>query len=99
MRADPADKKFEHPVFVRLESGELEIVSTVGKAAETLLYKWPGKDMSRKHLAARKACLRALEGLAEAKLAREAFTAAAEEAGALERMPRVITDFLPKKRR
>lgn len=58
------------------------ISSTVG-AAEFLLHDWPGDPGARKHLAARKACIAVLEGIKEARIARRAFEAAADDADIL----------------
>jgi len=97
LRIDPLDKKFDNPLFVRRKDGHLAIVNSVAQAADVLLNGWPGSQSRKAHVAAREACLRALQGLEDARKAREAVEAAAKDAGALERMPRVITDFLPKK--
>lgn len=97
MRLDPLDKKFDHPLFIRRKDGHLAVVNSVAQAADVLLNNWPGSQSRKAHYAAREACLKALQGLDDARKAREALEAAAKAAGALERMPRVITDFLPKK--
>lgn len=96
MCPDPLDKQFDAPLFVRRKDGHLAVVKTVAQAADVLLNAWPKSQSRKAHRAAREACLRALEGRHDAARAREAVEAAAKDAGALERMPRVITDFLPK---
>ena len=96
MRLDPLDKEFTDPLFVRGKNGHLAIVNTVAQAADVLLNNWPGSQSRKAHHAAREACLRALQGLDDAQKARGALEVAAKAAGALERPPRVITDFLPK---
>ena len=97
LRIDPLDKEFDSPVFVRRKDGYLEVVTTAAKAADLLLNKWPGSQSRKVHRAAREACLRALQGLDDARKAREALEAAAKDAGALDHPPRVITDFYPPK--
>ncbi|CCV15386.1 DUF982 domain-containing protein [Mesorhizobium sp. STM 4661] len=54
----------------------------VAQAADILLNRWPAKT-GKKHIAAGKACLGALEGLKEARFARAAFINAAIEADIL----------------
>ncbi|MEO3386027.1 DUF982 domain-containing protein [Mesorhizobium sp. CAU 1741] len=75
---------FDQPVRVFLDPrGNVAInVTSATQAAELLLTEWPTKP-GAKHLAARKACLEVLEGIAEARRARLAFADAAEEAGVL----------------
>jgi hypothetical protein len=59
-------------------------VRTTLEAAQMLLNRddWP-KAAARNHLKARQACLDVLSGLREARTAREAFEAAARDAGIL----------------
>lgn len=73
---------------VRLLTGPYGTVAytarTVGDAAEVLLEKWPKKaPRGPAHLAAREACIAVLSRVEEARHAREAFEAAAEEANLL----------------
>lgn len=79
------DPRYFHPP-VRVEFGRVgqtRSVSSAREAAELLLdQRWPQPD-GRKHLAARQACMAVLEGLKEARHARKAFEAAAEEADIL----------------
>jgi len=98
LRLDPLDKPFDRPVFVRRKDGYLEVVTSVAKAADLLLNKWPGSQSRRAHVAARQACLSALQGVEDASKARDALEAAAKDAKALDRPPRVITDFYPPKK-
>lgn len=80
------------PVFtppVRVALGKVgnitHVVTSAERAADILLNDWPTEG-GRKHLAARKAVLRALEAARDAKAAneaRKAFAAAAIEAGIL----------------
>jgi hypothetical protein len=79
--------QFSPPVRVALgKLGNVTfMVSTPERAAEVLLQEWPTEGGS-KHLAARKAVLKALEAARDARAAqraREAFAAAADEAGIL----------------
>jgi hypothetical protein len=57
-------------------------IRTTLEAAQMLLerHDWP-KSAARNHLKARQACLEVLQGLREARAAREAFEAAAKDAG------------------
>ncbi|MEI9406585.1 DUF982 domain-containing protein [Mesorhizobium argentiipisi] len=57
-------------------------VDRVAQAADILLNRWPAPT-GRKHIAARKACLRVLRGLNETRHARKAFVEAAAEADIL----------------
>lgn len=76
----PSDR-FDRTVPVQVTPNRIRMVGSAKEAAETLLYRWPGTIDTRKHLAARKACLAVLEGVGEARKARAAFEAAAKEAG------------------
>jgi hypothetical protein len=74
------DREFDKPVqILHGRPGASRLVRTTAEAAEFLLYKWPTKG-GRKHRSARQACLEVLEGLKEARSARSAFEAAADEA-------------------
>ena len=95
-RSQNLDKPFDRPVPIRLKDGHFRSIESVQVAAQALLYKWPDDGAGKRHLAARRACLKVLEGLAEAKAAREAFEAAARESGNLTERPRTIIDFLPQ---
>lgn len=75
------------PVRVALgKTGNVtHVVTSAERAADILLNHWPSKG-GRKHLASRRAVLRALEAARDAKAAseaRKAFAAAADEAGIL----------------
>jgi len=95
LRLDPLDKPFDRPVFVRRKDGYLEVVTSVAKAADLLLNKWPGSQSRKAHIAARQACLRALQGVEDASKARDALETAAKDVKALDKPPMVITDFYP----
>lgn len=76
---------WSEPVPVRLTANQTFNVSDPEKAAEILLYEWPGDTAGSRHRAARRAVLKALENAKDAKAsmaARKAFAAAVEEAGA-----------------
>lgn len=78
---------FSPPVRVALgKAGNItHVVTSAERAADILLNDWPSEG-GRKHLAARKAVLRALEAARDIKAAsdaRKAFAAAATEAGIL----------------
>lgn len=82
---------FDKPVRVVLgEAGNMTAVITRPvQAAEKLLFEWPVQSGAR-HLAARKAVLKAMENAQDANLrmkARKAFEAAADEAGILRPEP------------
>lgn len=79
--------EFFPPIRVALgKAGNVtHVVTSAERAADILLNDWPSQG-GRKHLAARKAVLRALEAASDAKAAsdaRKAFIAAASEAGIL----------------
>ena len=64
--------------------GKTVAVNNPRRAAEILLYEWPGDAKLPKHRTARAAVLKALENAADAKAsmaARRAFDAAVKEAG------------------
>lgn len=75
---------FDRPVSVVIDRrGNItRSISSTTEAAEVLLNEWP-TEPGKKHLAARNACLKVLEGLAESRQARAAFEAAAREANVL----------------
>ena len=77
------DIRFDRPV--KILTGKAFSVSrqveTTAQAADYLLNKWPAGTAGKKHLAARLACIAVLDGLKEARAARKAFEAAADEAG------------------
>lgn len=80
-------EEFEKPVRVALgRAGNITYnVTTPEQAAEKLLFEWPATT-GEKHLAARKAVLKAMENAHDAMLrakARAAFEEAADEAGIL----------------
>lgn len=77
-------RHFDRPVRILTGKGRTVArnVETTLEAAKYLLDpKWP--SAGKRHLAARKACLAVLDGLKEARAARKAFEAAADEAGIL----------------
>ena len=79
--------EFDKPVRVALgRAGSVTFnVTTPEQAAEKLLMEWP-VEAGKRHLAARKAVLKAMEHAHDVLLlakARKAFEAAAEEAGIL----------------
>jgi hypothetical protein len=96
------DREFDKPVqILHGRPGASRLVRSTAEAAEFLLYKWPVPG-GRKHLDARKACMAVLEGLKEARAARSAFEAAADEAeilvgGSAAKNP--VAKFLGKHRR
>lgn len=82
------------PVWIWEKPGTRRGISNVRAAAEWLLFFWPEAFLKTDaHRAAREACLDANEGKIEMEAAREAFRAAAEEAGILTTDPR--DDFPP----
>jgi hypothetical protein len=77
------NKYFDRPVRVLIGSpGEIRIISSTREAAECLHYRWPVEG-GRMHHSARGACMAAMEGLLEARVARKAFVLAAKEANIL----------------
>jgi len=73
------------PVPVWISASNCRIVSDVGEAARMLVEDWPDDfQASETHVAAKKACLAALQGKGDIRAAREAFIEAAREAGLLE---------------
>jgi hypothetical protein len=63
--------------------GRMRVLNTVSDLAHFLLYEWPVEDPGPKHLAARKACISALEGTLSAGACRIAFIEAALEDGVM----------------
>lgn len=64
-------------------AGQVQHIGSARRAAEWLLNEWPTEIDTAKARAARKACLKTLEGQCKAAVARKAFREAAEEAGIL----------------
>jgi hypothetical protein len=74
------DFVFDEPVCVDLgEKGRVRRVVMATQAADYLLHRWPTKGGSR-HREARHALMEALQGLKQARDARQAFEMAAKEA-------------------
>jgi hypothetical protein len=72
------------PVRIWQSGSVLRAVTSVEEAAEWLLERWPEKAQGRRaHLAAREACLAALDGAGTVETAGERFIRAAREAGIL----------------
>ncbi|WP_354552054.1 DUF982 domain-containing protein [Kaistia defluvii] len=72
------------PVFVWITAGTTQAVDDVVRAAEILLKHWPEEfAASDLHNAARLACLEAWQDDGDPSEVREAFIAAAQEAGIL----------------
>jgi hypothetical protein len=74
---------FDEYVTIKATRGQRLNISSARQAADWLLYKWPAETDTDKAWRARKACLEALQGKVETAAARQAFCAAAEEAGIL----------------
>lgn len=73
------DLRFDRPVHVLLGRGNVHhTIRTVAEAADALVNRWP-KQGGNAHLAARRACLSALQGKRTAMAARKAFEKAARE--------------------
>ncbi|MEW9838553.1 DUF982 domain-containing protein [Mesorhizobium marinum] len=83
------DKQFDEPVHAQLKPGKIRAVTWTSQAAKALLYEWPDKR-GRRHRTARQACLDVMSGLKDARAARRAFTAAAEEADILVPIEHVV---------
>ena len=76
-------KPWTKPVTVETAKlGKLRVIASTADAARFLLEQWP-VDHGPLHLDAREACLAVLDGEKPAEFARDAFVAAAEEAGIL----------------
>ena len=78
---------FSAPVHVALgrAGNVIRVVQSPERAAEVLLHEWPAR-ITRKHVAAREAVLRALENAHDRRLteeARKSFAEAAVDAGIL----------------
>jgi hypothetical protein len=61
--------------------GRIRIVTSVGEATEVLLHDWPETGRGEAYRGALHACYEALEGELDVEDARDAFIAAAQEAG------------------
>ena len=61
--------------------GRMRTVTSVGEAAEVLLHDWPEAGRGEAYRGALHACYEALEGELDVEDARDAFIAAAQEAG------------------
>lgn len=83
------DRYFPKSVRVMLDprGATADVVSSVRKAAELLLYDWP-EGGGPKLSAAKRACLAALEGTGTTAAAQRAFVAAAKEVDALFEVPK-----------
>ncbi len=83
------DRYFPKSVRVMLDprGAKSDIVSSVRKAAELLLYEWP-EGGGPKLSAAKRACLAALEGTGTTAAAQRAFIAAAKEVDVLFEAPK-----------
>jgi hypothetical protein len=76
---------FSSPVPVTIKTGSCQNICHVEEAAEILLHHWPREDISDPlSIAARQACLDALQGRSDIENARTAFEAAARDVGILE---------------
>ena len=75
------DKPFKTPVIVDLGSGADRDVKSVKEALDILSMEWPGEKGGAIHAEAVRTCRLALSGRLPAEKAREAFSAAAWEAG------------------
>ncbi|WP_187829424.1 DUF982 domain-containing protein [Labrys sp. KNU-23] len=73
-------KPWSHPVKFETSVGQFRIIMTTEDAARYLLNGWPIDD-GEKLIAARRACLDALEDEVPAAQTRKAFIEACEEAG------------------
>ncbi|MCW5706752.1 DUF982 domain-containing protein [Shinella sp.] len=72
---------WDEPVTIEtLTLGRYQSVTSAAEAARILLEEWP-VDEGEAYLAAKTACLAVLAGEAEPVTARDAFLAAADEAG------------------
>lgn len=76
------DKRFPRPVLVRLELSSTRAVATAWEALECLSGPWPIITGHCARIAAQ-SCRDALDGLRAPEAARQAFAAAAREAGVL----------------
>ena len=73
-------------VSISLKPGRIRRISTLDDAGKALLYDWPGTPDTAKHVAARRAVLKAMgsaKSSAETAKARKALQEAAKEAGIL----------------
>lgn len=76
-----SDKPFKTPVIVDLGSGTDRDVKSVKEALDLLSMEWPGGKRGIMHAEAIRSCRLSLDGRLPVKKAREAFSAAAWEAG------------------
>ncbi len=78
------DQRFDKPVRIALGLAQNVIytVEEVERAADLLSYEWPVRT-GRRYTEARRACILAAEGQITAREVRQAFVAAAREAGVL----------------
>jgi len=75
------DLKFKTAVIVDLGSGADRDVRSVGEAVELLSHDWPADQRRKAYDDAVRACAGALDGRLSVEQARDAFSAAAWEAG------------------
>jgi Protein of unknown function (DUF982) len=74
---------FGAPVFVAIgTSGQTVAVTSSLQALERLLHRWPARDGTM-YQHARHACVLAIQGSIDSKIARKAFARAAREVGIL----------------
>ena len=74
------DQYWEKGVDLELHGvGKYHMVKSTEDAADCLVYRWP-TPRGRSWMTAQRACLKALEGRITARMARDAFIEAAEEA-------------------
>lgn len=78
------DQRFDKPVRIALGPAQNVIytVEQVERASDLLSYQWPVRT-GRRYTEARRACILAAEGQITAREVRQAFVAAAREAGVL----------------
>jgi len=74
------DQNWEKGVDLELHGvGKYRMVKSTEDAADCLVYRWPNPQ-GQSWMKAQRACLKALEGRITARMARDAFIEAAEEA-------------------
>lgn len=91
------DKLFDRSVNLVVD-GQFRAVSSVREAMEVMLLSWPKGREAGHRKAARMVCMSVIEGLAPTQHAREAFVAAAAQAGILGSDPHDEIE-IPRKRR
>jgi hypothetical protein len=75
-------KRWNAPVTVETRKvGKMRVIASTEEAARFLLTEWPVDETGPAHLLARIACIAVLDGEKPPEHAREAFVAAAVEAG------------------